>query len=38
VACASGAIQILEVQRPGRRPMSADEFLRGFPLRLGAQL
>jgi methionyl-tRNA formyltransferase len=38
VACARGAIRILEVQRPGKRPMSADEFLRGFPLRLDAQL
>ena len=38
VACAGGAIEILEVQRPGKRPMSADEFLRGFPLRLEAQL
>jgi methionyl-tRNA formyltransferase len=38
VACARGAIQILEVQRPGKRPMSADEFLRGFHLRLDAQL
>jgi methionyl-tRNA formyltransferase len=38
VACARGAIQILEVQRPGKRPMPTDAFLRGFPLRLGAQL
>jgi methionyl-tRNA formyltransferase len=38
VACARGAIQILEVQRPGKRPMPTDDFLRGFPLRLGAQL
>jgi len=38
VACASGAIQIMEVQRPGKRPMPTDDFLRGFPLRLGAQL
>jgi len=38
VACARGAIQILEVQRPGKRPMPSDDFLRGFPLRLGAQL
>src|SRR5262245_27037345 len=38
VACADGAIEILQVQRPGKRPMPTDEFLRGFPLRLGAQL
>ena len=38
VACTRGAIQILHVQRPGKRPMPTDDFLRGFPLRLGAQL
>jgi methionyl-tRNA formyltransferase len=35
VACGRGAIRILEVQRGGKRPMRADEFLRGFPLRPG---
>jgi methionyl-tRNA formyltransferase len=35
VACGNGAIRILEVQRGGKRPMRADEFLRGFPLRPG---
>jgi methionyl-tRNA formyltransferase len=38
VACGAGAIRILEVQRPGRRPMSAEEFLRGFALSLGTRL
>jgi methionyl-tRNA formyltransferase len=33
VACGSGAIRILELQRAGGRPMKADEFLRGTPLR-----
>jgi methionyl-tRNA formyltransferase len=32
VACGDGAVQILEAQRPGRRPMSADEVLRGAEL------
>jgi methionyl-tRNA formyltransferase len=33
VACAEGAIQILELQRAGGRPMKAEEFLRGTPLK-----
>ena len=31
VACATGAVQLLELQRAGKRPMSAEAFLRGFP-------
>jgi methionyl-tRNA formyltransferase len=38
VACAEGALRILEVQRPGKRPMAIDAFLRGFPLSLGKPL
>jgi methionyl-tRNA formyltransferase len=38
VACAEGALRILEVQRPGKRPMPVDAFLRGFPLSLGTRL
>ncbi len=30
IACGSGAVDILQVQREGRRMMPADEFLRGF--------
>jgi methionyl-tRNA formyltransferase len=33
VACADGAIRILELQRAGGRPMKAEEFLRGTPLK-----
>jgi methionyl-tRNA formyltransferase len=33
VACGNGAIRILELQRAGGRPMKADEFLRGTPLK-----
>jgi methionyl-tRNA formyltransferase len=33
VACQQGAIRILELQRAGGRPMKADEFLRGTPLK-----
>jgi methionyl-tRNA formyltransferase len=38
VACKEGALRILELQRAGKQPMKADEFLRGTsvkpPLRL----
>jgi methionyl-tRNA formyltransferase len=32
VACGDGAIRLLELQRAGRQPMRADEFLRGTPI------
>jgi len=38
IACASGAVRILKVQREGRATADAKEFLRGFPLAAGAQL
>lgn len=38
VACASGAVRLLEVQRAGGRPMPAAEFLRGAKLAEGARL
>jgi methionyl-tRNA formyltransferase len=33
VACKEGAIRILELQRAGKAPMKASEFLRGKPLK-----
>jgi methionyl-tRNA formyltransferase len=33
VACQEGALQILELQRAGGKPMKAEEFLRGTPLK-----
>jgi methionyl-tRNA formyltransferase len=38
VACGDGAVRILQVQRPGKRPMAAAEFLRGFVLQPGMRL
>ena len=38
IACGSGAIALLEVQRAGKRPVSGKEFLRGFRLEPGTQL
>jgi methionyl-tRNA formyltransferase len=32
VACGSGAVRIVELQRAGGKPMPAEEFLRGTPL------
>jgi methionyl-tRNA formyltransferase len=32
VACGSGAIRLLQLQRAGRQPMAAEEFLRGTPV------
>jgi methionyl-tRNA formyltransferase len=32
IACGTGAVRLLELQRAGKQPMSADEFLRGMPI------
>jgi methionyl-tRNA formyltransferase len=37
IACQQGAIRILELQRAGGKPMQAEEFLRGTPLKAGAR-
>jgi methionyl-tRNA formyltransferase len=33
VACRQGAIRILQLQRAGKQPMRAEDFLRGTPLK-----
>jgi methionyl-tRNA formyltransferase len=33
VACQQGALRILELQRAGKAPMKAEEFLRGTTLK-----
>ncbi len=38
VACGEGAVRFLELQREGRKPMRAEEFLRGTPIRRGSTL
>jgi methionyl-tRNA formyltransferase len=35
VACGGGAVRLTLVQRAGKQPMSADEFLRGTPVKAG---
>jgi methionyl-tRNA formyltransferase len=32
VACGAGSVRLIELQRAGRQPMAADEFLRGMPV------
>jgi methionyl-tRNA formyltransferase len=38
VACGSGALRIRELQRPGGRRLSSEEFVRGRPLERGTRL
>jgi methionyl-tRNA formyltransferase len=38
VGCGDGAIRVLELQRAGKAPMTAQEFLRGTPMPAGARL
>src|SRR5262249_15371968 len=37
IACGDGALRILELQRAGRQPMKAEEFLRGTPVAPGTR-
>lgn len=36
VACASGAVRLMELQRPGGKRMGAAAFLQGFPMEGGS--
>jgi len=38
IACGEGALRLTEVQRAGKRPMSAEDFLRGAKLPAGTVL
>lgn len=38
IACGEGAVRLVLLQRAGRKPMSAEEFLRGFNLPTGTKL
>lgn len=38
VACGSGALRLLRLQRGGRPAMEAEAFLRGFPLETGSRV
>ena len=38
VACGSGVLRLLRLQRPGRAPLGSAEFLRGYPILPGTIL
>jgi methionyl-tRNA formyltransferase len=38
IACGEGVLRLLRVQRAGRAPLAAAEFLRGFPIPAGTVL
>jgi len=38
VACGEGAVRLLRLQREGKGPQAADEFLRGAPVAPGVRL
>ncbi|MGE5163520.1 MAG: methionyl-tRNA formyltransferase [Sphingobacteriales bacterium] len=38
IACGEGAVQLTQVQRAGKHPMTSDEFLRGTPVKAGARV
>ena len=38
IACKDGAVRVLQLQRAGKQPMNAEEFLRGTAVRAGARL
>jgi methionyl-tRNA formyltransferase len=38
VACGDGALALLRLQRPGRKPLDGEAFLRGYPLPPGTRL
>jgi len=38
IACGDGAVRLVQVQRAGKQPMSAEEFLRGTPVKAGTRV
>jgi methionyl-tRNA formyltransferase len=38
IACGVGAVRLVQVQRAGAKAMTAEEFLRGTPLKTGTQV
>jgi methionyl-tRNA formyltransferase len=38
IACGTGAVRLLEVQRAGKHPMKAEDFLRGTKVAMGTML
>ena len=38
IACGEGAVRLLELQRAGKQPMKAEDFLRGVQVAKGTVL
>lgn len=38
IACGDGAVRLVQAQRAGRQPMTAEEFLRGMPVKAGTRV
>ena len=38
IACGEGAVRLVQLQRAGKQPMSAEEFLRGTPVKTGTRV
>jgi methionyl-tRNA formyltransferase len=38
IACGEGAVRLMRLQKAGKGPMNAEEFLRGLPLARGGRL
>jgi len=38
IACGEGAVRLIEIQRAGKQPMNAEDFLRGTPVAPGTVL
>ncbi|HEU5017073.1 MAG TPA: methionyl-tRNA formyltransferase [Pseudolabrys sp.] len=38
IACAEGAVRLVRIQRAGKQPMAAEEFLRGTPIKSGGRV
>jgi len=38
IACGEGSVRLTQIQRAGKRPMSADDFLRGTPVKAGTKV
>ena len=38
IACGDGAVRLMQIQRAGKQPMAAEDFLRGTPVKRGTQV
>jgi methionyl-tRNA formyltransferase len=38
IGCAEGVVRLVQLQRAGKKPMAAEDLLRGFPLPAGTRL